>query len=457
MSRVTVVGSRRRIAIAVPSATPIGEYSARLAAMCGQDQDDNLPPAWSLAIAGEPAMPLDVSLSELGICDGQVLYLRDIAEGPGEPPRVEDMDEVVAEETNRQRRGMLASGPVYLSFGLIWLVGLALLTGFSSHPDAFTVVLLTVGGLTTIGTAWVIQQRKIPVPETLRLLTALTALPMMAASGMQVAQILGGNGYRWAGGVAGVNIAAAMVLAAIPGAVIFAVEIQVLVTAILLLLVFGFNADRTQSAAILLMVGIGMLALARRITSTITAWAHRPVNSRVQSEASATRTVELVRFSGRLLGVVLVGPVIAIALSLPMIALTGRPVPLLLTLVAALALLARARLAGFTAELLAYGALGLEGLFVTGLGGARYLQASPAETASVLMLSGIVVVAIGVAGSLFARPAEADQGIGLTGRPRPKRSRAEIVGVMTAVAVVPLTMAVMGVFSDLLEVGKSLF
>jgi hypothetical protein len=58
---------------------------------------------------------------------------------------------------------------------------------------------------------------------------------------------------------------------------------------------------------------------------------------------------------------------------------------------------------------------------------------------------------------VLAPAPDADPRIGLTGRPRRKRSRAEVLGTLSAVAIVPLTMAALGVFRNLIEAGKHLF
>jgi len=90
-SRVTVVGTRKRVDVALPTAAPIGEYVAGLAELCGQERRNPLPPAWSLALAGEAALPLDSSLGASGVTDGQILYLRDVARDPDTEPVVEDV------------------------------------------------------------------------------------------------------------------------------------------------------------------------------------------------------------------------------------------------------------------------------------------------------------------------------------------------------------------------------
>lgn len=83
-TRVTVVGTYRSVDIALPSLSPLGEYTPRLAEICGQDGSDQLPPVWSLARADTGPFALDTALLQAGVVDGEVLYLYDLAGGPME-------------------------------------------------------------------------------------------------------------------------------------------------------------------------------------------------------------------------------------------------------------------------------------------------------------------------------------------------------------------------------------
>src|SRR5258708_39439608 len=120
-SRVAVIGARRRVDVALPAAAPIGEYSAGLASMCGQDSQRAMPPAWSLAVAGAAPLPLSASLAESGVVDGQVLYLCDLARDPGADATIEDVPELTAREAEAQRLGGAPRAPVVITFGAVRL------------------------------------------------------------------------------------------------------------------------------------------------------------------------------------------------------------------------------------------------------------------------------------------------------------------------------------------------
>ena len=59
LCRVTVVGERRRVDLALPASDPIAEFVPQLVRMCGQPLEDTLPAAWSLALVRAMLMTLD--------------------------------------------------------------------------------------------------------------------------------------------------------------------------------------------------------------------------------------------------------------------------------------------------------------------------------------------------------------------------------------------------------------
>jgi hypothetical protein len=84
--RVTVVGTHKRVDVALTARAAIGEYAQAVALLCAEPADDPLPAAWSFGLPDGRLLPATSSLVAAGITDGQVLYLRDAAAGePGEP------------------------------------------------------------------------------------------------------------------------------------------------------------------------------------------------------------------------------------------------------------------------------------------------------------------------------------------------------------------------------------
>src|SRR5258708_19084311 len=160
-SRVTVVGARKRIDVALPAAAPIGEFSSGLASLCGQAGHGALPPAGSLAVAGGAPLPLSASLAESGIVDGQVLYRRDLARDPGPDANLEDIPELIASEAEAQRRGGWPRALVVITFGLAWLAGAAGFALWRSAAGSITPAgSLIVAGLLLLAIRWGLAPRR---------------------------------------------------------------------------------------------------------------------------------------------------------------------------------------------------------------------------------------------------------------------------------------------------------
>ncbi|MCO6000263.1 EsaB/YukD family protein [Actinoallomurus sp. WRP9H-5] len=82
------MGERCQVDLAVPADAPITSYVNTPAELCARPEADVMPAAWSLALpTGEPYAP-ERSLNQLGIVDGQVLYLRDVTAHEFEKPVV---------------------------------------------------------------------------------------------------------------------------------------------------------------------------------------------------------------------------------------------------------------------------------------------------------------------------------------------------------------------------------
>ncbi|MEU8210348.1 EsaB/YukD family protein [Micromonospora sp. NPDC049044] len=454
-SRITVIGTRRRIDLAVPASTPIGEYVPRLAELCGEEESPAMPAAWSLAPADAPAIPLDATLADMGVLDGQVLYLRDIAVEPGDPPVVMDIDEVVADEAGRLRRQRMHAGPVVLALGLGWLLAAAFLTGWRTAADTGSALALLLAGLLLLGAGWGLRQRPSAVPDWLVHVVVLAAAPCFALSGMQITGSLLGDGHQWTGAVVGANLALMMALAVGPGVVLMAVEAQLAVAAVLVPLAYGLEADRVETAALVAAVALGLLAVSRRIAAMVTAWGNRVPAGR---QAAAVATTELTSSSSRVLSVVMAGPTLALAVTLPMLALSGRGFALASAAILTLGLLVRARHAAFTNELLMIGGAATVGLFTLMIPLAWLVGVTGTAAQALLIAAGVAVTAVGIGMSVLMR-SPADQPEPLSDRPRKprKRSRSEVIGAIAAVAVAPLTMGVFGVFSDLVWFGRTLF
>lgn len=465
-SRITVVGTRKRVDVAVPTTTPIGEYVVGLADLCGQDRGGPLPPAWSLALADAAPLPLDASLGSEGIVDGQVLYLRDLARDPGADPVVEDVDELVATQARAQRDTSMSHGLVVIAFGLIWLVGTAVLALRYREAPIGPATLLILAGLCLLGGGWSLYQRQGRVPAALRLAVALAAVPCLVIAGVLVAQALAGPAYGWCGAIAGANVAALMALAAIPEALLVAVELQFAAAAGLVPLLVLADAGRTQAAAAVVVVGLAFLGVSKTLAAAIAVSSRRPSQN---AESVAQVVTELLIRSRRLLAAVTAGPATALAISFTVLAASGNGYAVALAAVAGVALLVRARQRGFTDEVVLIGGAGLVGLFAA-LTALLTTYVSGALAVGVLAVAGLGLLALGSTLTMMRRPqpprvlsptmgglAGASSPIAGGVAVRPDRYRfIDVIGVLCTIASVSLALGVFGVFAELTGMGRTM-
>jgi type VII secretion integral membrane protein EccD len=449
LSRVTVVGARKQVDVAVPAATPIGQYMPRLARMCGQDRNPMLPPAWSLAVAGDEPYPPEASLAEMGVADGQVLYLRDLAREPGDPPKVEDLDELVEVEALKVRRELVWRGPGMLGFGLAMLLLVSVWLGLRKPAGGTAAICLTVVGLLLIGLAWMLGQRGLTVSRPLRLAVALTSVPCLAVAGLLVAESAGGPGWRWIGFVAGANLAALMALATIADAFLAVVAVQLATIGVAFSLLMWVDATPLHAAAFAVLASFGLFGVVRRVAATIAVWASRSMRTRPDAAAA---TGDLVHESGRIMVLLLLLPAGAMLIALPALAVSGNGFALALAVVGTIGLLSRAWLAGFPAEMLIFTGAGLMGAF--SVFGVLTSMLSAPVSAAILVAGAVAVIGLGVGMSLFGPEDPTEPS---TTKPPRRRTRAEVIGTLCNIVVAPLAMGAFGVLSDLVTLGRGIF
>jgi hypothetical protein len=274
--RVTVVGERRRVDLAVPASAPIVTYVDALARLCGQPGEDALPPAWSLAPAAGRPYPADRSLAELGVVDGEILYLRDLLDGESGGPVVRDVREEVAEEVEERLERpwdarALAVTLVLLGLGLF--TAALLVTGVTDrHMGGVMGAFALPGALLPPTLAWAAGERRWPVPPWLRAALALSAVPIVAlacwalATGPWAGRLDGGphavltaTGLGWVALVDGALVGAFLAYPAAPGVLTCSVLAASAVAAALGTGLAGAGADRVQSAAVVAVVTAALL------------------------------------------------------------------------------------------------------------------------------------------------------------------------------------------------------
>jgi hypothetical protein len=460
-TRVTVIGARKRVDVALPMAAPIGEYSVRLASMCGQASHGALPSAWSLAVAGGAPLPLSASLEESGILDGQVVYLRDLARDPGVNWTVEDLPELIATEAQNQRPGGWPPALVVMTLGLAWLAVCAGFAFFRPGGGLLTAaVTLIVAGLLLLAAGWGLAQRGTLVPPALCVLTSLTAVPCLAAAGALLGQTAAGGPFLWIGAIVGASAGVLMSLAATPEAVVLLVGLQFAVPLLLAPLLAALHATGVQVAAATVVAMLSMLGLTKRAAALATVWSQRrPPNDTPMTNVA---TVLLIR-TRRLLAVLLAGPILALAVALVVLAFSSNWFAFAMAVTAAVALVTRAQQAGFAEERIPVGVAGLVGLFAvlaaTAERAERTWHLAGASTA-LLAIAGFALVAGGATVAMLGTADEPAQDMppgfpADAGRPD-RRKLAGIFGVLCTIAAVSLALGVFGVFGDLMTAGRGI-
>jgi ESX secretion system protein EccD len=448
-SRVTVVGERKRIDVAVPSAAPIGEYVAGLAELCGQTRRGVMPPAWSLAPAGTPALPLGASLAEAGIADGQVLYLHDVARDLGASPAVDDIDEMVIGEAQRLRDSGLPRGIVVIGLGLAWLTAAAAFLFMDHRAEIPVAVSLVVGALLLLSTAWALELRRAGVPSAVCLAMSLASLPCLGSAGGLLGHALGGSHFIWLGAVVGCNAGAILTLVATPEAVVFALVLPLTFAGILTPTLLAVEATPGQAAVAVTLVALGLLALARPAAAAITVFVHR---ARSTSGIGQVTTEVLIE-SRQLVAVVVAAPVLALAVALVILAQAGGVFDIALAAVASIALALRARQAIVRLEIAllalgaAVGAFAVLASVLARVGGVWW-------TPIIMVGFGLLLVGIGSGSTLAADP-EHPGGEPVELGP-PRRRTLDTLGITMSVISAPLALGAFGVFDQLIAIGRGI-
>ncbi|MFF3561798.1 EsaB/YukD family protein [Streptomyces sp. NPDC002574] len=335
--RITVIGERRKVDLAVPAGAPIVSYADTLARLCDQDESDIMPAAWTLGAATGSAFAPEWSLSELGITDGQVLYLRDVVADELEDPVVHDVAERVAEVSKGvfDRRWDGRSRTYTLTaLALGWLVTTLLVLAARHQGGTGALVDLSLAaGFALPVLAWVATERHWSVPPALRMTMALCAVPSLALCAWSVvpgfgAERLGLEGVMTETGLAVAALAAGALLGAFlaavaaPAVTTSATLFTAATAAVLCVGLASLRASATQTASVVAVVAFGLLTIVPMTVSGTVSYTWRRVSMRVQEEprddevAHAVRaaTVLLATWSG-ILSLALAGGLVTMAAS----------------------------------------------------------------------------------------------------------------------------------------------
>lgn len=159
LSRVTIVAPQTRVDFALPSDAPLAEMLPTLLRFAGERLADE-PEArhgWSLTRLGDPPLDIARSPAQLGIRDGEMLYLRPRGAEPPEPVFDDIVDAVASVTRSRPGRWRPENTRRFgVGLGALALLGgaaAALFAGPPHLPGALVALLLSVALLGTAAMA----------------------------------------------------------------------------------------------------------------------------------------------------------------------------------------------------------------------------------------------------------------------------------------------------------------
>lgn len=468
--RITVVGQQRRVDLAVPANAPIAEYVMTVASLSGDlsgdgySDDGGLPPAWSLALTGRPPLPLETSLADAGITDGQVLYLRDAAAGEDDEPVVTDIDEAVVEAAGRFSRPWTprARAATELAAGAIWLAGafgaFAVLAGrLPSDGPRLLGPLAIIAGIVSAAVAGTARRRSWPVPEWLRTVLAVAAIPQLAVAGAVLAGASARPAQLAVAAAAGALAGALMSLAACPGPVATGLTFAVALALIVAVALAALRANGTDCAALVAVVALWLYDVAPGLVAALIARTGPGERSGLPAVVAQVRQAQQLVLAWQV--------VLAVTLALALSWLAGSSQTFAFSLAACVSLGLLLAAGGYlwVASVIpgaTAGAVGLLAvlLLVPGRLGAPWWT-GPVACAAI----GIGLLLSGIGGSFAAaRAAEPGPPSTRPGRPfrrgRKTRPAAWLLAVASVlrVAAIPLLVGAFGVFGHLITVGRGL-
>lgn len=427
--RVTVVGSVRRLDLAVPGSAPIAELLPELVALAGEPVDTAALTRWVLSRLDGGDLPADATLASAGVADGAVLYLRRVDEPVVGLHGVDlvrraagDSDDGLPPAVDRM---VLAAGAA----ALLVVVG-ALLLRESPRPGAVAAGVLAV---LAIAAGRRLHGSALPGTTGGATLLALSAVPLASVAAALVGSALSQE-RRLGVGLAGAALGALLVAAALRPARAPAGAAAALtaIGAASALLAIPLDAGRT--AAITAVLALLTVPLLPRLVLRL----HGLQLS--HPERAGTASTQQLTAARSSLPWALAAAGVTVLLACLVLARTARGAELPLAALCGLLLILRSRERRGAAEALPLAVPGHGSVIAAGVG----LVLSQARTAAAL----IVLVASGAVYAVAAGlPPQ------LVDRPRWARRRRLLEGA-ALVAVVPLLAAVLGVFGAVVDLAR---
>jgi type VII secretion integral membrane protein EccD len=257
--RITVVTAGRRVDLTMPTHLACAELLPQVVRLTGETEQGPSPRPWVLGRLGEPPLAPERTLSQSGVYDGDLLYLR-AAGQPADPVVVDDLVETIAEAVDS--RGAHWTAATWHRFAMAAAAALlgagAVAVGAGGRPLAGATAGRGTAGLAA-GAALALLLAALGLRRLLRepvaaAAPALAALPWSALAGAALAGWAGADPAAvvaaGAGGLLAAAVAATMAAPVVTGPCL-AVALPAAALALAAAAVAAVGATPVQAAAVL--------------------------------------------------------------------------------------------------------------------------------------------------------------------------------------------------------------
>lgn len=428
LTRVTLVGPRRRADLVLPSDEPIGMLLPEIVAMIGSGPAVE-PRGYQLSTLDGRVLESTASLRGAGVTDGTLIRVDPLTEAPP-APIVHDVSDEIADDL-ADRRGRWGAAPRRWT-ATATVVAAALLAAVLAVPYLGPAALLAVGAaLLAVGTAVATLGKQQPGVAVLLggAAVALTAVPWATTD-------WAGRGALWAVGAGFTVLAAGLATGNHRAGMFGAGSVGVLLAGWVAMALAGLPAART--AAVMAVVSVAALGLLPRLAMMASGLAR--LDDRQTDDEPITRVAaeSAVDSAHRGLALACVAAAVSGAVAGWLLAAAATGWTVTLACLVGLALLLRLRAYPLTVEVACL--VGAALAVVTGLV-YQWMQAEPdlwwggAAVAGAVVVAGLVV-------------------LGYQPRPHTRaraRQLADRLEGLAVVALVPVAVGVFGVYSRLLD------
>ncbi|MGW3633514.1 type VII secretion integral membrane protein EccD [Streptomyces sp. NPDC005122] len=440
---MTIVGTRRRVDLAVPAGAAIAEYMPTLLRLAGQvEADSTFPPVWSLALPGARPLPPETSLRDAGIVDGSTLHLRDFAAGEFDEPVVTDLEESVEQVGNgagRWGRHLRAHTSLILGVLSVTAGFATLVVRHPAQPAVGVTAIAVAFALVMLG--WHATRQGWSLPQSVRLAMVEAAIPLLAMAAVSLPAARAQTGALFVAAALGATLGAVTAALAVRHVVtLMSLALTAVAVPLTVGLVMG-HADVLEAAAVVAVVVLGVLSAAPKGAGHLAVMAAEP-GENTTDEAGIARLVT--RGRRLLIGINTLCSVL-LGACLVVLGTADQTFALLLAVCMGLTLILRSGQLTVTSAVVPVVCAGLVGLVTAVLHGPTYFGAPDGVGPVLLLIAAVIGLGLGLNIAFRSQDEEEERPAWLD----------PLAGFL-AVVCVPLAVGVFGVYASVLDMGQSL-